>query len=297
MSDFQAILKRFVRHLQLEKGLSDNSIEAYKRDVSMLANFLDKDKPFQQVDYPLLAGFLQHLTDIGMAAGSQARIISGIRGFFDFLVLEKLLEDNPADLLELPRQARKLPDVLTYNEINSMIAIIDRSTPEGERNATMLEMLYGSGLRVSELVGIKISNLYVNDEFVKVEGKGSKERLVPLSKPCVRLINNYLGHVRIHLLPQKGDEDILFLSKSGRKVNRVNVFLIIKSLAEKAGIHKNVSPHSFRHSFATHLVENGADLRVVQELLGHASITTTEIYTHLDKTYLRETIEKYFPKT
>jgi len=295
----EKILEKFRRFLKLERGLSENTVEAYLRDVTLLFGYVSQklnDKAINQIVYHDLIGFLIHLTELGIAASSQARIISGIRSFYEFLTLEKLADADPTELLELPQQARKLPDILSLNEILAMINAIDRSKPEGERNAAMLETLYGSGLRVSELVGLKISNLYLEDEFVKVTGKGSKERLVPLSPPSIKLIKNYITNVRVHSLVAKGSEDTIFLSNRGKAISRVMVFLIIRKLARLVGINKSISPHSFRHSFATHLVENGADLRVVQELLGHVSITTTEIYTHLDKTFLRETIEKYLYK-
>ena len=297
--DNEKVLNRYRRYLQLERGLSENTLESYFRDIRLLFQFSTLElngKPINSINYHDLLAFLNHLTQIGIAASSQARTISGIRSFYDFLLLEKMIEANPTELVELPHQARKLPDVLSSSEIDQMLQLIDRSTPEGERNLAMLETLYGSGLRVSELVQLKISDLYLEDEFVKILGKGSKERLVPLSPVSIRLISNYIQHVRIHLPQQKGFEDCLFLNNRGRELSRVMVFLIIKKLTQQAGISKNISPHTFRHSFATHLVENGADLRVVQELLGHSSITTTEIYTHLDKSYLRDTIEKFLKR-
>ncbi|MBX7182248.1 MAG: site-specific tyrosine recombinase XerD [Bacteroidia bacterium] len=297
--DNEKVLNRYRRYLQLERGLSENTLESYFRDIRLLFQFSTLElngKPINSINYHDLLAFLNHLTQIGIAASSQARTISGIRSFYDFLLLEKMIEANPTELVELPHQARKLPDVLSASEIDQMLQLIDRSTPEGERNLAMLETLYGSGLRVSELVQLKISDLYLEDEFVKILGKGSKERLVPLSPVSIRLISNYIQHVRIHLPQQKGFEDCLFLNNRGRELSRVMVFLIIKKLTQQAGISKNISPHTFRHSFATHLVENGADLRVVQELLGHSSITTTEIYTHLDKSYLRDTIEKFLKR-
>ena len=297
--DNEKVLNRYRRYLQLERGLSENTLESYFRDIRLLFQFSTLElngKPINSINYHDLLAFLNHLTQIGIAASSQARTISGIRSFYDFLLLEKMIEANPTELVELPHQARKLPDVLSASEIYQMLQLIDRSTPEGERNLAMLETLYGSGLRVSELVQLKISDLYLEDEFVKILGKGSKERLVPLSPVSIRLISNYIQHVRIHLPQQKGFEDCLFLNNRGRELSRVMVFLIIKKLTQQAGISKNISPHTFRHSFATHLVENGADLRVVQELLGHSSITTTEIYTHLDKSYLRDTIEKFLKR-
>lgn len=297
--DNEKVLNRYRRYLQLERGLSENTLESYFRDIRLLIQFTTQEldnKPINTITYQDLLSFLNHLTDIGIAASSQARTISGIRSFYDFLLLEKMIEVNPTELVELPHQARKLPDILSSTEIDHMLKLIDRSTAEGERNLAMLETLYGSGLRVSELVQLKITDLFLQDEFVKILGKGSKERLVPLSPISIRLISNYIEHVRVHLPIQKGFEDCLFLNNRGKSLSRVMVFLIIKKLTQQAGITKNISPHTFRHSFATHLVENGADLRVVQELLGHSSITTTEIYTHLDKTYLRETIEKYLKR-
>ncbi len=297
--DTDKIISRFRRFLQLERNLADNTVESYLRDVRMLFSFVNHNlanKSINLLTYEDLLGFLNYLTNLGIAASSQARIISGIRGFYEFLVLEKYTDTDPTELLEMPQHSRKLPVVLAEEEINAMVEGIDRSTAEGERNAAMLETLYGSGLRVSELVGLKISDLFLADEFMKVLGKGSKERLVPLSPPSIKLISNYLKNVRPSINIKKGHEDSLFLNARGTSLSRVMVFYIIKKLAKGVGIQKSISPHSFRHSFATHLVENGADLRVVQELLGHSSITTTEIYTHLDRTYLRETIEKYLKR-
>lgn len=297
--DKEKIITRYRRFLLLERGLSENTLDSYLRDIQLLFHFTGNElngKAVNCLDYNDLLLFLHHLTSLGIAASSQARTISGIRSFYDFLLLEKMIASNPTELVELPHQARKLPDILSEVEIDQMLKGIDRSTTEGERNIAMLETLYGSGLRVSEVVNLKISDLFLNDEFAKILGKGSKERLVPLSPVSVKLIHNYIQQIRVHVPIAKGFEDIVFLNNRGKSLSRVMVFLIIKKLAIRAGIKKNISPHTFRHSFATHLIENGADLRVVQELLGHASITTTEIYTHLDKTYLRQTIEKYLKR-
>jgi integrase/recombinase XerD len=292
-------IQGFVSHLRLEKSLSANSIQAYKRDVLKLVRFLeeaDRHKSPHNTTLRDLQDFVQSIHSAGLSDITQARIISGIKSFFRYLLLEDVLEVSPAELLEGPRTKRKLPDTLSIEEINQLINAIDKSTPEGIRNTAIIETLYGCGLRVSELTGLRISQVFFKDRFVKITGKGNKERLVPLGNVASREIRQYMDHIRIHILPAKGHSDVLFLNKSGKRLSRVMIFLIIKDLAEKAGIRKNISPHTFRHSFATHLVEGGADLRAVQEMLGHESITTTEIYTHLNRDYLRENILSYHPR-
>lgn len=243
-----------------------------------------------------LQAFLKYLSEFHFTETTQSRIISGIKHFFKFLILENYIQTNPAELLETPRVKRKLPVFLSVEEIDLMLAKIDRSTPEGERNLAMLETMYSCGLRVSELISLKISDLHRNEGYISVVGKGDKQRLVPIGKSALRLIDNYLQHHRNHIAIKKNNEDMIFLSKRGGPITRQMVFYVIKDLAEKAGIKKPLSPHTLRHSFATHLVEGGADLRAVQEMLGHESITTTEIYTHLDQHYLRENILSYHPR-
>lgn len=280
--------------------MSPNSVEAYLHDIRLLQQFLDTEAPEAGpagVKQEHLQGFLQRVHELGLSAASQARILSGIKAFFRYLVLENVVDTDPSELLETPRLSRKLPDTLNIEEINRLLQAIDLSTREGHRNRAMLETLYGSGLRVSELTGLKISNLYPDIEFLKVTGKGNKERLVPMSAESVKHIKIYREQVRGSQPVQPGHENYLFLNRRGTKLSRVMVFIIIRELAKKAGINKKIGPHTFRHSFATHLIEGGADLRAVQEMLGHESITTTEIYTHLDRDYLRETIIHYHPRS
>ncbi len=290
---------RFKQYLQLERSLSKNSMEAYADDVKKLENysslFLNNQTP-DKFSFKQLQNFVEWIATMGFSATTQARVISGIKTFYKFLLLENDIQQNPAELLETPKIARKLPVYLSVEEIDSMLSYIDRSIPEGERNFSLLETLYSCGLRVSELTGLKITDLHLNDYYVKVVGKGNKERLVPIGKNAVKLIKNYISSIRSQLRPKKGAEDILYLNRRGGALSRVMVFYIIKDLAKKAGIKKVLSPHSFRHSFATHLVEGGADLRAVQEMLGHESITTTEIYTHLDRQFLRDNILSFHPR-
>ena len=290
--------KGFKAYLQLEKSLAVNSIEAYLRDVEMLTQYMQLKEELQtpaQISMKDLQGFLQWLASLGMTATSQARIVSGLRQFFKYCLLEQIINVNPADLLDLPKLKRALPDVLSYTEIETMLQQIDMSKPEGGRNKAIIETLYSCGLRVSELVNLRISNLFLDVGFIKVIGKGDKERLVPIGSKAIHYIHIYRNDIRVHLPVQSGFEDILFLNRRGKSLSRVMIFMIIKELAQMAGITKSISPHTLRHSFATHLVEGGADLRAVQEMLGHESITTTEIYTHLDRAYLRKTLELYHP--
>ncbi len=288
----------FCSFLRLEKGLSENSISAYKTDMAKLSQFstetLDKQVP-SKINQQDVEQFLAHLEESGLNKRSQARVLSGIKGFFRYLQLEESIENDPTELLQGPKVGRKLPTVLSVEEIDAIISCIDLSKPDGHRNKAMLETLYSCGLRVSELVGLKLSDLHFNEEYIKVTGKGNKERLVPISRRAITEIDYYLVD-RNHQIPDSGSKDILFLNRSGKKLSRIMIFTITKRLAEKAGITKSISPHTFRHSFATHLVEGGADLRAVQEMLGHESILTTEIYTHLDTTYLRETIMQFHPR-
>ena len=290
----------FKGFLAIEKSLSDNSIEAYLRDIEKLTQYLELENKNHltpiQVTLEDLQHFLSIIFELGLSARSQARIISGIKAFYNYLIIENLSKVNPAELLESPKLGRKLPDTLSIEEIQTLIDTIDLSSMNGERNKAILETLYGCGLRVSELVNLKISNIYFDEEFIKVVGKGDKERLVPISGSALKQIDIYLNQVRNHVKIAKGFEDFVFLNRSGKSLTRVMIFTIIKQLTEKAGIKKTISPHTFRHSFATHLVNAGADLRAVQDMLGHVSITTTEIYMHLDRSYLHEEIRKFHPR-
>jgi len=291
--------KGFKVYLQLEKSLSKNTVEAYLNDVSKLTAYeeenIQRTSPAEIIlsDLQLL---IKHINEEGLSARTQARIISSLKAFFKYLYLENIIRDDPASLLESPRPGRKLPDTLSVEEVDRIINTIDMSLPEGERNKAILETLYGCGLRVSELINLKITNIYAKDNFIKVIGKGNKERLVPIGNSALKQIDLYLENSRSRLLPDRPDEDILFLNRRGKRLSRNMIFIIVKELGEKSGIRKSISPHTFRHSFATHLVEGGADLRAVQEMLGHASIITTEIYTHLDREYLKSTIALYHPR-
>lgn len=290
--------KGYKAWLQLERSLSDHSVAAYGRDIELLTRYLqlDSNPPRPDETTPeTLRQFIQWIAAMGLSASSQSRIISGLKSFFRYCVLEQIVSNDPTTLLEAPKQKRSLPDTLSFEEIESMIASIDLSKPEGTRNKAILETLYSCGLRVSELIGLRISQLYLDLDYIRVTGKGDKERLVPIGKEAARYIKIYREQIRSQQIPAKGMEDILFLNKRGGALSRVMIFYIIKERAAAAGIKKSVSPHTFRHSFATHLVEGGADLRAVQEMLGHASITTTEIYTHLDRDFLRKTLEQFHP--
>ncbi len=280
--------------------MSANTIEAYLHDVDKLLQFFasrSEEKDAAKVTSKDLKDFLVWVNELGMIPPTQARVLSGLKAFFKYLVLENKIEIDPSALLESPKITRKLPDTLNILEINSLIDAIDLSKPEGMRNKAMLETLYGSGLRVSELTGLKISNLHLDIEFIKILGKGNKERLVPIGSEAIKFLRIYIDEVRVHIPVKPGKEDFVFLNRRGSPISRVMVFLIIKGLAKTSGITKSISPHTFRHSFATHLIEGGADLRAVQEMLGHESITTTEIYTHLDRDYLRETIVHFHPRS
>jgi integrase/recombinase XerD len=295
---WDAYKKGFKAYLQLEKSLSDNSVEAYIRDIDKLTQYLQEVpllKNPDAIELKDLQQFLKWITEMGMTASSQARIISGIKSFYRYCLVENITSKDPTTLLEAPKLKRSLPDVLSFEEIEAIINQIDLSKPEGGRNKAILETLYSSGLRVSELVDLKISQLYLDVGFIRVIGKGNKERLVPIGSSAIHFVEIYKDRIRVHATPKPGNEDILFLNQRGTKLTRVMIFLIIKDLVKKAGIKKTVSPHTFRHSFATHLVEGGADLRAVQEMLGHESITTTEIYTHLDREFLRKTLEQFHP--
>lgn len=290
--------KGFKAYLQLEKSLSDNTVEAYMQDIEKLTQYLlliNVERTPQQIELTDLEKFVKYISELGMTAASQSRIISGIKSFYKYCLQEHIATKDPTALLEAPKLKRTLPDILSFNEIESIINAIDLSTPEGVRNKAILETLYSCGLRVTELVNLKISCLYLDVDFIRVIGKGDKERLVPVGGSAIKHINLYKNNTRVHIPIKPGSEDILFLNRRGRKLSRIMIFLIIKELAKQAGITKNISPHTFRHSFATHLVEGGADLRAVQEMLGHESITTTEIYTHLDREYLRDTLQRFHP--
>lgn len=292
--------KQFKSYLKLERSLAHNSIEAYLSDISKLREFFEiKEKdilPSKVVQQDLI-DFLEFVNELGMSPYSQARVVSGLKSFFKFLVYEELIERDPSELIEAPKLGRKLPDTLDFPEIEALLAAIDLSKPEGTRNKAILETLYSSGLRVSELTELKISNVHEDIGFLKVIGKGSKERLVPIGREALKHIQLYRDHVRVHVPVQKGFEDHLFLNRRGKSLTRVMIFTIIKNLSAQIGLKKNISPHTFRHSFATHLIEGGADLRAVQEMLGHESITTTEIYTHLDRDYLKQVIKQYHPRS
>lgn len=293
-------LKSFKTYLKLERALSRNSINAYLNDINKLTEYLesvDKHSNIKQVTSADIKNFITWVSELGMLPSTQARVISGLKSFFGFLLFEQIIETDPTAMIEGPRLSRKLPDVLNIHEINSLIDIIDASKPGGMRNKTIIEVLYGCGLRVSELVNLKISEVYIEEGFIKVIGKGNAERLVPIGASALRLLKIYVNEVRVHNKIKDGFEDFIFLNKSGKTLSRIYVFKTIKSLAEKAGLNKSISPHTFRHSFATHLIEGGADLRAVQEMLGHVSITTTEIYTHLDRNYLKEVITSYHPRS
>ncbi len=299
MSNWKTYQIRFKQYLQLERSLSKNSIDAYADDLIKLEHYSQgncNNQSPEKFTYKQLQQFIEWVANLGFTPSTQARIISGIKTFYKFLVLENEITESPADLLDTPKITRKLPVYLSVEEIDLLEKNIDRSLPEGERNLSIIETLYSCGLRVSELVDLQISNLHLAEDYIKVKGKGSKERLVPIGSSAKKLIENYLTNHRNNLSIKKGNEDILYLNRRGAKLSRVMVFYIIKQLAEKAGIKKEISPHTLRHSFATHLVEGGADLRAVQEMLGHESITTTEIYTHLDKNFLRENILSYHPR-
>lgn len=290
--------KGFKAFLQLEKSLSDNSIQAYLRDIEKLTDYFQAvapEKSPETITLNDLQFFLRELHQLGISANSQARVVSGVRSFFKFCVLEDIVKQDPTLLLEAPKTKRALPDVLSFEEIEKIIAQIDRSTPEGARNKAILETLYSCGLRVSEAAALRISQLYTDLGFIRVLGKGDKERLIPIGNDAVKYLNSYLKEVRVHIAVKPGFEDIVFLNRRGQQLSRVMIFLIIKDLAAKAGIEKKVSPHTFRHSFATHLIEGGANLRAVQEMLGHENITTTEIYTHLNREFLRKTLEEFHP--
>jgi len=295
---WQQGLEDYCSYLRIERGLSVHSIEAYKNDVTKLINFLiETNNPISpiKIDKEVIHQFVYEVAKV-VSPRTQSRIISGLRSFFDYLVFESYRDDNPTSLLETPKIGRKLPDVLSENEIDIIISQIDLSHPQGERNRAMLETLYACGLRVTELITLKISDLFFEEGFIRVLGKGNKERYIPIHQKNQKYIKTYIAEIRCHIPANKGFEDTLFLNRRGKQLSRNMVFMIVKELVQKAGIEKTISPHTFRHSFATHLLENGADLRAIQQMLGHESITTTEIYMHLDRKFLGEMMEKYHPR-
>ncbi len=298
--NWEKLIRQFANYLKLERSLSANTIQAYVRDVAKLKQFIDisnLDLSPTAVDTDTIRAFLQYISELGLSAYSQSRILSGLKSFYSFLEYEEIMTDNPAKLIDAPRLGRKLPDVLNVHEIEAIFEAIDHSTPEGTRNRAMLEVLYSSGLRVSELINLRLNNVYFDIGFLRVIGKGNKERLVPVGRPAIKYLKIYIDDVRCHIPIQPGYENYVFLNRRGKSLSRVMVFTIIRELVKKTGIKKKVSPHTFRHSFATHLVEGGADLRAVQEMLGHESITTTEIYTHLDREYLKQVVRDFHPRS
>ncbi|HVD99315.1 MAG TPA: site-specific tyrosine recombinase XerD [Cytophagaceae bacterium] len=298
--NWDILIKQFKNYLQLERSLSGNSVEAYVHDIVKLRQFLENSNVSvtpQKVTQQQIQDFIEDINEMGLAAHSQARILSGVKAFYKFLLIEEEISDDPSTLIEGPKLGRKLPDTLEFHEIEKLLEAIDLSTPEGARNRSILETLYSSGLRVSELVELRISNVFFDDGFLKILGKGNKERFVPVGKDAIKFMKIYLEEIRVHMPIQKGFENYVYLNRRGKNLTRVMIFTIIKRLAQKIRLKKNISPHTFRHSFATHLIDGGADLRAVQEMLGHASITTTEIYTHLDRDYLKEVIHSFHPRS
>jgi integrase/recombinase XerD len=297
--DWKSTILGFKNYMILERSMSENSVEAYIRDISKLAEYISikgsKLSPIE-VTYPYLQEFIAYIHNLGLGDRTQARIISGVRAFYKYLLVENMMDDDPTGLIDGPKLARKIPDVLSIEEINQLFSVIDMSEPTGHRNRAMLETLYACGLRVTELVTLKLSNFYAEEEYVKVIGKGNKERIVPIAPDAIKQNNIYINNYRNKMDIKPGFEDFLYLNRRGRGLSRVMIFTIIKNLTALAGIKKKVSPHTFRHSFATHLVEGGADLRAVQDMLGHESIITTEIYTHIDREYLRDTIMRFHPR-
>lgn len=298
MSTWQSYIKEYQNYLRLERGLSKNTIENYTFDVEKLVLFLNQHdiqvSPIT-ISEEIVQQFIYEIAS-KVNARSQSRVISGLKSFFNYLVFEDYRKDTPLELIEVPKTGRKLPDTLATEEIDALISVIDLSTPEGERNKAMLETLYSCGLRVSELVGLKISDLFFEEGFIKITGKGNKQRFVPVGGSTIKYINSYVNLIRVHYAVQKGHEDTLFLNRRGKQLTRSMIFTIIKDLALKINLNKTISPHTFRHSFATHLLENGADLRSIQLMLGHESITTTEVYMHLDRKFLSEVLNNYHPR-
>ncbi len=297
--DWNSAINGFEAYLMLERSLSANSIEAYLRDVKKLIEYLDiHELNISPLDirFNILQDFINWINSLGVAQRSQARIISGIKAFYKYLIMEDIIDNDPTELLEGPKIGRKIPDVLNYEEIEMILNAIDLSSDLGHRNRAIIETLYACGLRVSELINLKLSNYFPDIGFVKVIGKNNKERIVPINDEAIKYIGIYINNYRNKINIKKDNQDFVFLNRRGKKLSRIMIYHIIKELTELAGIKKNISPHTFRHSFATHLVEGGADLRAVQEMLGHESILTTEIYTHLDTTYLKKTILAFHPR-
>ena len=295
----KSLIKHFIDYLRLEQSMSDNSVVAYAHDIEMFLDFLNgvnKYTSLKDIEQEDIEAFFANLYDLGLSASSQARILSGIKKFYAYLIQEKIVAENPTLLISSPSIGRHLPDVLTYPEINSMIECIDLSQQFGHRNKAILEIMYGCGLRVSEVITLKISNIYIKDEFIRIIGKGNKERLIPISKSIIKTLKLYIEGERMQQEINTKHTDTVFINKRGSGLSRQMIFLIIKGLAEKAGIKKNIGPHTIRHSFATHLLEGGADLRAVQQMLGHSNISTTEIYTHVSDQYLREIISIFHPR-
>ena len=299
--DWDESIKEFKIFIKLEKGLSENTEIAYLNDIQKLKVFIGKIKEYplspEHISSGHLSEFIRYIAELGVSEATQARITSSVRAFFKFLFQNDYISINPAQMIETPHLSRKLPDVLSVEEIDAIIDAVDLKRPDGYRNRAIIEVLYSCGLRVSELVNLKLSDIFSTQKFIRITGKGDKQRLVPISEKALQEIGNYLNFVRNEQKIKEGFEDILFLNRRGGKLTRNMIFIIVKELTQKAGIIKNVSPHTFRHSFATHLVEGGADLRAVQEMLGHSSITTTEIYTHVSNAYLRDTILNYHPRS
>jgi len=297
---WDAYIKGFKAYLQLERSMSENTVAAYLHDIAMLRNHIDAEYPgvgVEKVEMHHLQSLLQTINEMELAATTQARVLSGIKSFFGYLLLEEIIRKDPSELLQAPKLKRSLPHVLSIAEIDRLFAAIDHSKPEGQRNRAMLEVMYSCGLRVSELITLRLSGLSLEVGYIRVIGKGNKERLVPIGEEAIKQLQLYKDHIRSHIGNiKKNYEDIVFISRLGKGLSRIMVFLVLKDLALKAGLQVNIHPHTLRHSFATHLVEGGADLRAVQEMMGHKSITTTEIYTHLDRKYLRQTLEKYHPR-
>ena len=293
------LIKRFLIYLRLEQSLSDNSVAAYTHDIDLFTQYLysiNHSMLLKDIKQEDIECFLSHLYELGLSASSQARILSGIKKLYAYLIQEKIVEENPTQLISSPSIGRHIPDVLTYEEICSMIENIDLSQQFGHRNKAILEVMYGCGLRVSEAISLKISNIYIKDEFIRIIGKGDKERLIPISQSIIKTLNLYIEGERKTQKINPKHTDTLFINRRGSGLSRQMIFLIIKDLAEKAGIKKNIGPHTIRHSFATHLLEGGADLRAVQQMLGHSSISTTEIYTHISDQYLKEVITLFHPR-
>jgi integrase/recombinase XerD len=295
---WQHAIKDYQLFLKIERGLSQNTIDSYTRDIQKLINYLEKNNlkaSPTKIEASIVQQFIYEVAK-DVKPRTQSRIISGLRNFFDYLIFEDYRNNNPTELIEIPKIGRKLPDTLSQNEIDNLIDAIDLSHPQGERNRTILETIYSCGLRVSELINLQLSDLFFNEGFIRVLGKGNKERFTPINYQTQKYINFYIKDIRSHILPQKGFEDTLFLNRRGKGLTRQMIFMIIKDLATKAQINKKIGPHTLRHSFATHLLEGGADLRAIQQMLGHESITTTEIYVHLDKSFLKDVVEKFHPR-